>query len=259
MPFMIDSCVINVGDQGPWRWFHETMLDCCQPLEVVKRDGITFDQFVCLARCNGADLTAKRASHKTLAVFRTAVARTSSNRMTCSAHTREFLVVSYGRQALDQTGDGHFSPIGGYNARRDLVLILDVARHKYPPHWVPLPLLHKAMLLLDSATKMSRGFAIMRRCQEPSGSKFLFAITRQPDFSLLRDFFVNDLPQLACNDQAPADMVGLLKFLFERVPGGYNVLSTYERSIDISLCCFVCTLSICIHLRDWTGLASSSA
>ena len=40
-------------------------------------------------------------------------------------------------------GDGHFSPIGGYNAREDLVLILDTARFKYPPHWVPLPMLYE--------------------------------------------------------------------------------------------------------------------
>ena len=40
-------------------------------------------------------------------------------------------------------GDGHFSPIGGYSAKEDLVLILDTARFKYPPHWVPLEMLYK--------------------------------------------------------------------------------------------------------------------
>ena len=30
---------------------------------------------------------------------------------------------------------------GGYHAERDMVLILDTARFKYPPHWcVPRPL-----------------------------------------------------------------------------------------------------------------------
>jgi hypothetical protein len=33
--------------------------------------------------------------------------------------------VSYTRKAFSQTGDGHFSPIGGYHGARDLVLILD--------------------------------------------------------------------------------------------------------------------------------------
>lgn len=44
---------------------------------------------------------------------------------------------------LPPAGDGHFSPIGGYSAKEDLVLILDTARFKYPPHWVPLEMLHK--------------------------------------------------------------------------------------------------------------------
>jgi hypothetical protein len=35
------------------------------------------------------------------------------------------LVVSYSRKAFSQTGDGHFSPVAGYHAARDLVLILD--------------------------------------------------------------------------------------------------------------------------------------
>lgn len=41
------------------------------------------------------------------------------------------------------TGDGHFSPIGGYSAQEDMVLILDTARFKYPPHWVPLRMLYE--------------------------------------------------------------------------------------------------------------------
>ena len=56
-----------------------------------------------------------------------------------------------------QTGSGHFSPIGGYHAGRDMVLILDVARFKYPPHWVPLTLLWDAMSTIDNATGQQRG------------------------------------------------------------------------------------------------------
>ena len=44
---------------------------------------------------------------------------------------------------LPAAGDGHFSPIGGYSACEDMVLILDTARFKYPPHWVPLEMLYK--------------------------------------------------------------------------------------------------------------------
>ena len=30
--------------KGPWRWFHEQMLDCCQPLSQVLQTGIVLDQ-----------------------------------------------------------------------------------------------------------------------------------------------------------------------------------------------------------------------
>lgn len=62
------------------------------------------------------------------------------------------LVLSYSRKVLGQTGDGHFSPVGGYHPEKDLVLILDTARFKYPPHWVPLRLIWEAMLALDKST-----------------------------------------------------------------------------------------------------------
>ncbi len=38
----------------------------------------------------------------------------------------EHIVVSYSRATFLQTGDGHYSPIGGYHAGADEVLILDV-------------------------------------------------------------------------------------------------------------------------------------
>lgn len=56
-----------------------------------------------------------------------------------------------------QTGTGHFSPIGGYHAEKDMALILDVARFKYPPHWVPLSLLWEAMDTVDDASGHRRG------------------------------------------------------------------------------------------------------
>ncbi len=34
--------------KGPWRWFHEQMLDCCQPLSTVIETGINLDQVLLL-------------------------------------------------------------------------------------------------------------------------------------------------------------------------------------------------------------------
>ena len=73
------------------------------------------------------------------------------------------VVVAYDRRALGQTGSGHFSPVGGLHEGRDLVLLLDVARFKYPPHWVSLEALHRAMLSVDPASGRSRGFLTIQR------------------------------------------------------------------------------------------------
>jgi hypothetical protein len=65
----------------------------------------------------------------------------------------KFLCLNYNRGTLGQTGTGHFSPLAAYDAQTDSALILDVARFKYPPHWVSIDLLHQAMA--------ERGFAIL--------------------------------------------------------------------------------------------------
>ena len=51
---------------------------------------------------------------------------------------------------------------GGYNPNEDLVLLLDVARFKYPPHWVPLKLLYQSMLYLDQTTQKTRGWMLCK-------------------------------------------------------------------------------------------------
>jgi glutathione gamma-glutamylcysteinyltransferase len=43
------------------------------------------------------------------------------------------------------------------------VLVLDVARFKYPPHWVALPRLAAAMRTVDPTTGRSRGWLELRR------------------------------------------------------------------------------------------------
>ena len=61
-------------------------------------------------------------------------------------------VVSFQRGALAQTGSGHFSPLGGFSRRHGAVLVMDVARFKYPPYWVPLRVLWDAMRPADPVT-----------------------------------------------------------------------------------------------------------
>jgi hypothetical protein len=58
---------------------------------------------------------------------------------------------------------GHFSPIGAYDAARDLVLILDVYKQDYEPVWAPLPRLAGAMATPSRKTGEPRGYTLVRR------------------------------------------------------------------------------------------------
>ena len=146
--------------KGPWRWFGEELLDCCRPLDTVKREGITMSQFACLARCNGARVRSYPAEASTISELRYHV------RAASSAPGGVHVVAAYSRKALGQSGDGHYSPIGGYHRARDLALILDVARFKYPPHWAPLPVVWEAMQPEDPATQRPRGYFVLSRADE---------------------------------------------------------------------------------------------
>lgn len=141
--------------KGPWRWFAEELLDCCASLAVIRQHGLSIDQVACVARCNGADADMERASANNLMAWRAALQHATSG--------DRIVIASYDRAAMGQTGSGHFSPIGGYHAARDLVLILDVARFKYPPHWVPAKQLWRAMQAHDPATSAARGWITLRR------------------------------------------------------------------------------------------------
>ncbi|KXZ42198.1 hypothetical protein GPECTOR_184g267 [Gonium pectorale] len=155
--------------KGSWRWFCESMLDCCKSLDDIKRDGITINQArTALARCNGADVSLHRHGTFDGRSFRRLL------RQVCAQEDRH-MVVAYSRKAFLQSGDGHFSPIGGYHPGRDLVLILDVARFKYSPHWVRVDDLMAAMAMPDPATGLPRGFMLVGRRQLRESA--LFAVS----------------------------------------------------------------------------------
>jgi len=139
----------------PWRWFSEDMMGCCRPLDEVKLNGVTLDEFKALAECKGLSAEAIRYEQTNVDQFRAAVNNATSN-------SDEILVVSYARPKLGQTGDGHFAPIAGYHPPSDSVLLLDVARFKYPPHWVPLSMLFEAMEPFDTVTNKSRGYLSLK-------------------------------------------------------------------------------------------------
>jgi glutathione gamma-glutamylcysteinyltransferase len=168
------------------------MLDCCELLETIKEKGITLQMLGCVATCNGADATVHYGPSLSVDEFRSVIQATCTR----SCDPPAVLIASYARyrmynvcwyigmqhkertlilysiiyllsrNILNQTGSGHFSPIGGYHAAKDMVLIMDVARFKYPPHWVPLELLHEAMQLVDPDSSKPRGLLKVAAAQQ---------------------------------------------------------------------------------------------
>jgi hypothetical protein len=64
--------------QGSWRWYDETMLDCCTPLDVIRIKGITLSQLACVAKCNSAHTITKYGNSITVEEFRRDVIMISS-------------------------------------------------------------------------------------------------------------------------------------------------------------------------------------
>lgn len=130
----------------PWRWYHESMLNCCVPIAVMEKEGITMDQFISMAENNCLETSLTYVDETaSLKAFRAVIHNYTKQ-------DESVITLSYSRSVLSQTGDGHFSPVGGYHPSRDLVLILDTARFKYPPYWVPVSLLFEAMQAKDNST-----------------------------------------------------------------------------------------------------------
>ncbi|MFN9624214.1 MAG: phytochelatin synthase family protein [Cyanobacteriota bacterium] len=125
--------------------------------EVVARQGMT------LAELHGwlasqPDLVVERfqGDQLSLAQWRSLLRRSLQD-------PRDRLLVNYLRSALGQEGGGHISPLAAYDANSDAVLILDVARYRYPAMWVSAEALWQAMRTTDPSSGRSRGLLLIRR------------------------------------------------------------------------------------------------
>jgi glutathione gamma-glutamylcysteinyltransferase len=198
--------------KGPWRWFSEELLDCCVSLEQIRQRGLDLDEVACLARCNGAAVDLFRADSSDVVVWRSSLAAAASGDCV--------LVAAYDRAALDQTGSGHFSPIGGYYAATDMVLVLDVARFKYPPHWISAERLWQAMHPIDPATGRSRGWIALRR--RPQGASLGFTLSCEGEdlkgFARRVSSIVQDFGPEARIEELAIALLPIAAHLLERVP-----------------------------------------
>jgi glutathione gamma-glutamylcysteinyltransferase len=202
--------------KGPWRWFSEELLDCCVSLDEVRRRGLDLDELACLARCNGAEVELHRVDRddpEQLAAWRASLG--------ASARGDGVVIASYDRRALEQTGTGHYSPVGGYHAARDLALVLDVARFKYPPHWIGAERLWRAMQPVDPATGRARGWIALRRRARGVALGFTLSCegTDLQGFARRLAGVVRDLGAAAPVEELARALTPLASHLVVRAPG----------------------------------------
>nr|ACT87974.1 phytochelatin synthase isoform 3 [Sesbania rostrata]ACT87977.1 phytochelatin synthase isoform 3 [Sesbania rostrata] len=215
LSMVLNALAIDPGRKwkGPWRWFDESMLDRCEPLEKIKVRGISFGKLVCLAHCAGAKVEAFHASHSSIDDFRKYV-------MKCSTSDDCHVISSYHRGALKQTGTGHFSPIGGYHVGKDMALILDVARFKYPPHWVPLTLLWEGMNYVDESTGQSRGFMLISRPHREPGMLYTLSCKHENWINIAK-FLMDDVPFLLKSENVK-DIHKVLSVIVTSLPSNFE-------------------------------------
>ncbi|XP_057252218.1 glutathione gamma-glutamylcysteinyltransferase 1 isoform X3 [Beta vulgaris subsp. vulgaris] len=215
LSMVLNALAIDPGRtwKGPWRWFDESMLDCCEPLEKVKSKGISFGKLTCLAHCAGANVQAFRSHESSINEFRTHI-------KTCSMSDQCHVISSYHRGVFKQTGSGHFSPIGGYHAGKDMALVLDVARFKYPPHWVPLSLLWEAMDTVVEATDEHRGYMLISRQQhEPA---LLYTLSCKHDsWTSIAKYLMEDVPLLLKSENVK-DIEGAITVVCMSLPSNFR-------------------------------------
>ena len=95
-------------------------------------------------------------NQSTFNTFRTAC-------IACSRRNSMILTVNSSRKFLQETGSGHFSPLCGYHNKTHSVLLLDIARYKYPPYWIECRYIYNSLIPFDCDRRKRRGFSVISK------------------------------------------------------------------------------------------------
>jgi hypothetical protein len=123
---------------------------------LVEHDGLVLEQLAGFFNNLGVKAEFHHADAIDEAILRQTIKDTLSD-------PNKRLVVNYTRKAIGQKGDGHISPVGAYDAETDRVLVLDVAKYKYPPVWMTVADLYKAINSVDSGSNKTRGIVVVTK------------------------------------------------------------------------------------------------
>jgi len=139
----------------PYNYYtQETFFSSCVQNEIsmatVLFQGMTLDELTKAIECWPVSPRKTHAADSTVETFRTAAV----DALTQGEH----VAVNFLRSAIGEQGGGHWVPLGAYSVAKDMFLLLDVSRYKYPPVWVPANVLFDAMNTVDSTSGLTRGF-----------------------------------------------------------------------------------------------------
>ena len=76
------------------------------------------------------------------------------------ARAGDYVIVNYRREAVGQTGGGHISPLGAYDAQSDSFLVMDVNPASAGWVWMPTAILVKGMRTFDMVE--NRGYILVQ-------------------------------------------------------------------------------------------------
>lgn len=120
----------------------------------VAHTGMTLDQLGAVLGTFPVTVSKVHASDVTLDQFRRII-------RAATAQSGQFALLNFRRAEIGEAGGGHWSPVAAYDAASDSALVLDVARYKYPPVWVPMAQLYQGALAVDNVSGLSRGLLVV--------------------------------------------------------------------------------------------------
>lgn len=125
------------------------------PRATLSRQGMTLDQLGGLLGLHPVKIEVHHATENGLDAFRKNAAEYLATR-------NHFVIVNYLRKSMGKQLGGHISPLAAYDEKTDRLLILDVARYKYPPVWVATSVLYAAMNTTDASNDdKTRGYVLI--------------------------------------------------------------------------------------------------
>jgi hypothetical protein len=145
----------------PWGLFTQDTVftaenQAIKPYPMVEHEGLVLEQLAAFFNNLGVKAEFHHGDSIDEATLRQTIKDTLSD-------PNKRLVINYTRKAIGQNGDGHISPVGAYDADTDRVLVLDVAKYKYPPVWMTVADLHKAIDTVDTGSNKTRGIVVVSK------------------------------------------------------------------------------------------------